>query len=167
MSLVLEIEPEVVAHPVDIIEHIALINDWEFERQSADEILIIVKSNWSDYQVSFTFMHELESLHIAASFDLKIPQERLEELRHLILRINEQLWVGHFDIWQKEGAILFRNSHLLSGGAEINPQQCEALLRTATDACDLYYQAFQFVIWAGKSASEAMSAVMFETKGEA
>ena len=27
--------------------------------------------------------------------------------------------------------MLFRNSHLLSGGAEVSPQQCEALLRSA------------------------------------
>ena len=60
-----------------------------------------------------------------------------------------------------------RNSHLLSGGAEVTPQQCEALLRSATDSCDLYYQAFQFVVWAGKSAADALSQVMFETVGEA
>ena len=36
MSLVLEIEPDISVHPVDIIEPIALINDWAFERQ--DEI---------------------------------------------------------------------------------------------------------------------------------
>ncbi len=167
MSLLLETEPDNIIHPVDIIEHIALINDWAFERQDADEILIAVKGSWSDYQVSFTWMSELESLHIASSFDLKVPQERLNELKKLILKINEQLWIGHFDIWHKEGAILFRNSHLLSGGAEISVPQCEALLRSATDACDLYYQAFQFVVWAGKSASEAMKAMMFETQGEA
>lgn len=167
MSLVIELEAENIIHPLDIIEHIALINDWAFERQDADEIMISVKGSWSDYQVTFSFMHELESLHIVAAFDLKVPKERRDELRLLISQINEQLWIGHFDVWQKEGAILFRNSHLLSGGADINPQQCEGLLRSATDACDQYYQAFQFVVWAGKSANEAMAAMMFETKGEA
>ena len=70
-------------------------------------------------------------------------------------------------MWNNEGVILFRNSHLLSGGAEVSPQQCEALLRSATDSCDLYYQAFQFVVWAGKSARESLDAAMFETSGEA
>ncbi len=167
MSLVIELEPDSIIHPVDIIEHIALINDWDFERQMADEILISVKASWCEYQVVFSYMHELESLHITCSFDLKVPQERLSELKKLIMLINEQLWIGHFDIWQKEGAIIFRNSHLLTGGADISPQQCEALLRSATDACDIYYQAFQFVVWAGKTSNEAMAAMMFETLGEA
>jgi hypothetical protein len=70
-------------------------------------------------------------------------------------------------MWNNEGVILFRNSHLLSGGADVSPQQCQALLSSATDACELYYQAFQFVVWAGKSASEALENVLFETVGEA
>jgi hypothetical protein len=35
------------------------------------------------------------------------------------------------------------------------------------EACDRYYQAFQFVVWAGKSAREAMDSALFETAGEA
>lgn len=108
-----------------------------------------------------------KSLHIASAFDLKVPEPRRAEVKHLIALINEQMWIGHFDMWNHEGVVIFRNSHLLTGGAEVTPQQCEALLRSATDACDLYYQAFQFVVWAGKSATDALSQVMFETVGEA
>lgn len=167
MSLLLELEPESTLHPVDIIEHIASFNDWSFERQDADEISISVRGGWSDYHVSFNWMEEMESLHIASAFDLKVPDARKSEVRQLISSVNEQLWIGHFDIWSGEGVVLFRNSHLLSGGADVSPQQCEALLRSATDACDTYYQAFQFVVWAGKSAADALSSVMFETVGEA
>jgi hypothetical protein len=166
MSLI-EFEPERHAHPVDLVEQIAAINDWSFERQDADEISISVRGSWSDYHVSFNWMEDLESLHIASAFDLKVPEARRTQVKQLISLINEQLWIGHFDIWAHEDVILFRNSHLLTGGAEVSPQQCEALLRSATESCDLYYQAFQFVVWAGKSASEALAGVMFETVGEA
>ena len=37
----------------------------------------------------------------------------------------------------------------------------------AVSACDRYYQAFQFILWAGKSAREALDGAMFETQGEA
>jgi hypothetical protein len=163
----LELELERNLHPVDIIEHIAALNDWNFERQDADEISISVRGSWGDYHVSFNWMEDLESLHIACAFDLKVPENRRAEVKQLISLVNEQLWIGHFDIWNGEGVVLFRNSHLLTGGADVTPQQCEALLRSATDACDLYYQAFQFVVWAGKSGAEALSTVMFETVGEA
>lgn len=166
MSL-LEMENDRVVHPVDIIEHIAGIHDWVFERQDADEISISVKGSWTDYHVSFSWMENLESLHIACAFDLKVPEARRAEVKQLITQINEQLWIGHFDIWSKENMVLFRNAHLMSGGAEVSPSQCEALLNSAIESCDQYYQAFQFVVWAGKPAAEALSHVIFETIGEA
>jgi hypothetical protein len=166
MSL-LQVELDRTIHPVDIIEQIAAINDWTFDRQEADEISISVRGGWSDYHVSFNWMQDRESLHVACTFDLRMPEGRRNEIKHLISLINEQLWIGHFDVWNKEGVVLFRNSHLLTGGAEVSPQQCEALLRSAMDSCDLYYQAFQFVVWAGKTASDALGTVMFETVGEA
>ena len=48
-----------------------------------------------------------------------------------------------------------------------DPTQCEASLGCALDACERYFPAFQFVVWAGKSAREAMESAMFETSGEA
>src|SRR3569833_4782528 len=138
MSL-LQIEPDRTVHPVDIIEHIAAINDWIFERQDTDEISISVRGSWSDYHISFNWMEDLESLHIASAFDLKVPEARRGEVKQLIALVYEQLWIGHFDIWNHVHVIIFRNSHLMTGGADVSPQQCEALLRSATESCDLYY----------------------------
>ena len=45
--------------------------------------------------------------------------------------------------------------------------QVERLLLTAIEACERYFQAFQFVVWAGKSAPEALETVLFETVGAA
>jgi hypothetical protein len=81
--------------------------------------------------------------------------------------VNEQLWIGHFDLWSTEGVVMFRQALLLSGGAEPNTSQVERLLVTAIEACERYFQAFQFVVWAGKDAAEALEGVLFETVGEA
>ena len=62
---------------------------------------------------------------------------------------------------------MYRNALLLTEGAEVGTGQLEALLGAAVDSCERYYQAFQFVIWAGKAPDEALSAVLFETHGEA
>jgi hypothetical protein len=45
--------------------------------------------------------------------------------------------------------------------------QCAEMLAGAIHACERYYPALQFVIWAGKTAAEAMTAAMFDTEGEA
>jgi hypothetical protein len=41
------------------------------------------------------------------------------------------------------------------------------MLSAALDACERYYPAYQFVVWAGNSAREALDAAVFETAGEA
>jgi hypothetical protein len=56
---------------------------------------------------------------------------------------------------------------LLLAGADTHVGQCEALLRAALEACERYYQSFQFVVWAGKSPDEALAATLLETQGQA
>jgi hypothetical protein len=112
-------------------------------------------------------MGDIEALHVACAFDIRIPELRLPETQQLIAMINEQLWIGHFDVWMQNGMVMFRHALVLSGGIAPSSSQCEAVLGCALDTCERYFPAFQFVVWAGKTAREAMEAAMFETSGEA
>jgi len=154
-------------NPVDLIERIALNRQWSFDREEDDEISIVVAGSWSDYNIAFTWLPDLEALHLACAFDLKVPSSRRNEALALISMINEQLWIGHFDVWPKDGVVMFRHALLLAGGAVVNSRQCESALSSAVNACERYYQAFQFVIWAGKSGREALDTTMMETQGQA
>jgi hypothetical protein len=133
-------------NPLAVVEDIAADHDWAFERSGDDEVTIVSKGEWTDYQLSFTWMNEVQ---------------------RLIAGINEQLWVGHFDIWTHTGMIMYRQALVLPGGLTASTAQCESMLVGAIHACERYYPAFQFVVWAGKTAAEAMSAAMFDTEGEA
>ena len=155
------------SNPVDLVENLAAVNDWTFDRSGDDEITLSITGRWADYHASFTWMDDIEALHLACAFDLKVPDRRRSEVKELIQLANEQLWLGHFDLWSQEGVVMFRHALLLAGGAEASGRQCEAQLDAAMEACDRYYQAFQFVVWAGKSAREAMDQALFETAGEA
>ena len=166
MSLI-DLSGERQINPVDVVERLASVHDWSFDRAADDEITIAIAGRWSDYQVSFTWMHEIEALHLACAFDLRVPERRRGEVLQLISQVNEQLWVGHFDLWSRDGVVMFRHALVLAGGVEASGRQCEVVLDAAIDACERYYQAFQFVVWAGKSARAAIDAAMFETSGEA
>ena len=74
MTLI-DIEIDRNANPVDEIEQLAHANDWTFERSSEEEITVSVAGHWCEYHVSFTWMDEFESLHLAAAFDLKVRSE--------------------------------------------------------------------------------------------
>lgn len=153
-------------HPVDLVEQLATSNDWAFERSAEDELSLCVAGSWSDYHISLNWRDDLEALHLACATDLKSTGTRLSEVYRLLAVINEQLWIGHFDLWRSENLLLFRHGLMLNG-ADPTVAQCEALLQMALETCERYFQAFQFVIWAGKSAEEALATIMFETEGQA
>ena len=154
------------SNPVDLIEQIAASHDWATDRTTPDELTLVVAGSWADYHVSLNWREDLETLHLAAAFEFKIPDQRLPEVYKLIAYINEQLWIGHFDVWTQEGLIMFRQGLMLHE-AIATPAQCEAMLRSALEACERYYQAFQFVVWAGKDARQSMAATAFQTEGQA
>ncbi|MCI0599746.1 MAG: YbjN domain-containing protein [Beijerinckiaceae bacterium] len=154
-------------HPVDIIERIAALNRWSFDRNRQDEISILVAGGWTHYSVAFTWLAEVEAVHVACAFDLKISDSRRVELAALVSLINEEVWIGHFDLWPNDGVVMFRHAILLAGGAELNSQQCQSALASVVRACERYYQAFQFVAWAGKTGQEALATFMLETQGHA
>ena len=52
--------------------------------------------------------------------------------------------------------VIFRHALLLAASVS-DAAQCEAMLKAALEACERYYQAFQFVVWAGKWGAALVS----------
>jgi hypothetical protein len=159
-------QPLKAANPIDLMEHLAANHGWATERTGDEELTLIVGGNWTDYHVSLNWRDDLDALHLACAFDFKVPKNRLNEMYKLIAQINEQLWLGHFDIWTSEGLVMYRHAILLTDTVATTGQ-CEAMLKAALEGCERYYQAFQFVVWAGKESREALVSTMFQTEGQA
>ncbi|MBN9442364.1 MAG: YbjN domain-containing protein [Bosea sp. (in: a-proteobacteria)] len=167
MDLDMDADFDRPSNPLDLFERLASLNNWTFDRDSDDELSVAVTGGWSEYHVAITWLAEVEALHIACAFDLKVPERRRGEVLQLVSLVNEQLWLGHFDLWSSESVVMYRHALLLSGGAEPTDEQAAALIKSAIEACERYYQAFQFVVWAGKTAREGLEGAMLETAGEA
>jgi len=154
-------------HPVDVVERLAAANEWTFDRAENDEISILVSGDWANYDIAFTWIADIESLHVSCSFDLKAPERKRPAIAELTQLINEQLWIGHFDLWSGQNLIMFRHSLCLAGGARASDAQCGAVVKAAVTACETFYQAFQFVVWADREPKEAIAFASFETRGSA
>ena len=76
------------------------------------------------------------------------------------------MWLGHFDIWIDEGIVLYRNTSLFNRN-KISQNQFDEVMVQAVTSCDQFFPAFQYVLWANRSPSEALEAVLFNTQGEA
>ena len=116
-----------VTNPIDLIERLSAAHDWSCDRKNDDELTLVIAGTWTDYHVSLNWRDDLEALHVACAFDFRVPENRLNEMYKLVAQINEQLWLGHFDLWTQEGLFMFRQGLMLNG-ALATPRQCEALL---------------------------------------
>ncbi len=155
------------SHPLDMLERTVEDNGWAFERSGRDELNLSVAGRWSDHHFSFTWREDLQSLHLSSAFDMRVKGEtRLFDVASLLMYVNARLWIGHFDLWPEDGTIVFRHA-MIFPDAHASASQCEALLNLALEACEHYYPAFQFVLWGGKSAEEAVAAAILECAGQA
>jgi hypothetical protein len=101
--------------------------------------------------------------------DIKVADHQTATVYEAIGLINEQLWLGHFELWSGAGTVLFRNAVLIDTGddAGLSLDQAETVIEAAVDEVDRFYPVFQFVLWGGKSPKDAIAAALVETRGEA
>ena len=155
-------------HPVDVVERLAAVNEWAFDRAEDDEISILVCGRLGQLRRRLHLAAGAwsRSMSAARSISRRRPRKRaaIGELTQLV---NEQLWLGHFDLWSQQDLVMFRHSLCLAGGASASDAQCGAVVKAAVNACETYYQAFQFVLWADREPREAMAFAAFETRGAA
>jgi hypothetical protein len=158
---------ERAANPLDIMEQIAAANDWAFDRRNDSEMAAEAPGKWCDYGLYFSWSHEISAMQFTCAFDLKVPERRRGALYELLALANERLWIGHFGMDSDDGMPVFRHAVLLRGTAGASSESLEDMVDIAIAECERFFPAFQFVLWGGKSASEALQAAMLECAGEA
>lgn len=155
-----------IADPLESIEQAVIAEQFPYERDEL-ELHLAAPGAWRDHQIWFAYRPELDVIHVCSSLELKAPDNRYRDVCELVTRLNERLWMGHFDLWSDDGSIVFRHALTLTEAAGVTPAQAGALIAAAKEAGERLYPAFHYLLWSGKSASEAVSAAMFDTVGEA
>ena len=154
------------AAPVEMLAQLFEAHGWPCEFVNDDEICGEIQGSWATYQLRGIWRSEDNVLQLLCLPEIRVPDAKRKAAYELLALVNEQLWLGHFDLWKEDGLLLYRNGLLLAG-ADTHVGQCEALLKAALEACERYYQSFQFVLWAGKSPEDALAATLLETQGQA
>lgn len=154
-------------NPLDIVEEIVNANEWPFERSSDDELIVEIGGRWCDYRLYFVWQPDVSAMQFSCQFDMKVQASRRDPVNDLLAEVNARLWLGHFDVCLEEHTPMFRQTMLMRGARAASVEQLEDLVEIALSECERFYPAFQFVIWGGKTAEEAVSAAILDTMGEA
>ncbi|MEZ5759231.1 MAG: YbjN domain-containing protein [Emcibacteraceae bacterium] len=155
------------ANPLDTLEVMVSQNEWPYERLGNEEIVAAVIGEWCDFHMRYIWLSDKNILQFSGQLDIKVHERKRGAVLEVMARINERLDMGHFGIWSDDETLMFRHS-LIPPTIGIDVSNiCDLVTRTVIAEINRYYPVFQFVIWGGKSPSEAIEAAMLETIGNA
>ncbi len=153
--------------PVDVLAALFDARGWQYEYVSDDELLGEIQGSWASYQLRGIWRPEDNVLQLLCLPDIRVPEDKRTGVFEVLALINEQLWLGHFDIWSNGGVLLYRHGLMLGSEGMLSLQMAQFAVESAVAECDRFYPAFQFVLWGDKRPKEALEAALVDAAGEA
>lgn len=155
------------AAPVEMLAALFEARGWPCDMVSDDEMCGEVQGSWANYQLRAIWRPEDRVLQFLCLPDIRVTDDKRAAAYELLCLVNEQMWLGHFDIWSNGDVLLYRHGALLSEEGRLSLDMAQSLVEVAIDECDRFYPAFQFVLWGDKTPRAALEAAMVDAAGEA
>ena len=157
----------ILLNPIDIIEDVIHQKKWNFSRAADHELVAEIASHWCSYRLYFTWSENINALSFSITFDIKFPETKLNNAYELLGLINENLWIGHFDITSKNGIPAFRHTLLSNNSTETLQKKFEDIVDIGIYECEKFYPSFQQVLFDDIPPKEAIKFSNFEVIGRA
>ncbi len=154
-------------HPIDIVEHLATHNEWDFDRVAYDQIAMVIDGSWTTYSLSLAWSPQDETLRMICTFDMDPAEEKLPNLYDLLNQANDKCWSGAFSLWREQKMMVYRYGLNLAGEGTATAIQIDDIVGRAVLACERFYPAFQLVCWGDETPAAAMTVAIDEAYGRA
>ena len=155
-------------NPLELVEEFVESKGWEFSRPDESYLNISLPGKYSDLDLNLEWQEEFSALLIACSIPVEITPQRYETVTQALEKINQNLWLGHFDLSNKNKYPTFRHTLVLS----MIPTNFSANLVTyvteiAKAECDRFHATFKQAQDGDTNLHDGLQAVVFETVGAA
>jgi hypothetical protein len=154
-------------HPIDIVEHLAEHNAWDFDRVAEDQIAMAVEGQWRTYSLTLAWSPADETLRLVCTFEMEPPADREGALVAALNAVNERCWAGAFAWWGEQQLMVWRYGLVLAGGQVASAEQIDTMIAAAVLSAERYFPAFQLVVWGERSPEEALQVAIAEAYGRA
>ena len=153
--------------PVEMLAQLFEAHGWPCEFVNDDELCGEIQGSWATYQLRCIWRAEDRVLQLLCLPEIRVPDAKRKPAYELLALVNEQLWLGHFDIWSRGNVLVYRHALMLGDDGLLSLDQAQTLVEIAIDECDRFYPAFQFVLWGDKAPRAALASAMVDAAGEA
>jgi len=155
-------------NPLDLVEEFAESKGWSFARPDDVTLNITLPGQKGKYDVSMEWQEEFSAVLIACSLSLPIAANHYEMAVQALEKINQNLWLGHFDLSNQNTFPTFRHTLLLRMiPAGIAVDIVADILEIAIAECNRFFTTFQLAQAGDRRLHDDLSAAVFETIGEA
>jgi len=155
-------------NPIDMVAELAEAKGWTFSRYDDTAIQLALPGQKAKFDVNMEWQEEFSALLIACSLPLEITEANYEMAALALEKINQNLWLGHFDMSNKGKYPTFRHTLLLRMiPTGIAVDLVADIFEIAMAECNRFYTTFQLAQAGDVRLHEDLSAAVFETIGEA
>lgn len=155
-------------NPLDLVEDLAHTKGWKLVERDNDFMSIIVTGQKSEYEVIMEWQEEFSAVLFSCAIPLPIGDQQYETATRTIEQINQNLWMGHYDLSTKGASPTFRHTllfRMIPSGIAVDIVQ--DVIDIAISESDRFFTTFQLVQTGDVRLHDNMSAAVFETVGEA
>ena len=149
---------------IDTAETVLKNMDLHYSRIGDNELLVALTPN---YNLSILLKPEYEILHFSNDLDLTCPKTKLAMIEDSIVKANERIWLGHFDLISSGNRLVYSLSLPFVYSFLMDEDTFESLINTVCTESDRFYHYFKMILSNKKIPNFSVSTLFQESIGEA
>ncbi len=154
--------------PMEGIEKALTLASFRAERPTDDEIKMSLNGRWCDYKVFFEYFDDMDVIQLTVWPEgVGVGDADLTEIAEFLVRINQQLWIGHFS-WDDEAeTIVYRHTFMAHEAHNMDASALVDVLDAAKLSFDRFQPFFQMLVAGEVGISQSINVAYMDTIGEA
>lgn len=156
------------SNPLDMVEDLAQEKGWRFMRAEENFLTISAKGTKGDFEICLEWQEEFSALLMACSVPVEISDAHYEAAVRTLESINQNMWLGHFDLSNKGRFPTFRHTllfRMIPAGIAIDI--INDALDIAVCECTRFHSTFQMLHTGDVQLQDNLQAIIFQPVGEA
>ncbi|MCE2522871.1 MAG: YbjN domain-containing protein [Rhodobacteraceae bacterium] len=156
-----------IRNPIAVAELLAEDRNWDFKRQSEDEIVVTLEGQWKIYTASLCWSEPYGILSIECSFGIELSGADSHEFLKTLNMANMRSWLGSFTYEENPETVVYSYRLALEDEVDVSSRQVECILDTIVADCDRFYPSLDLARLGRLPAAESLAAAIIETRGVA
>lgn len=158
---------EDVSNPLDNVEELLSAQNWTFDRLDEDELTVEIAGKHCSYRLRFVWQDEFCALSFSCQYLISLAKENIETAKDSISSINNDLWVGHFDLQKNNTTPCFRHTSLFRGMVYASGADHMAeLIEIALFECERHFPLFHLLTEHKQPDAHNMNLAIMDAMGE-